>query len=248
MSSVRYNLAYMKPALMCMVLAAAAYAQHPVQTFDTSAGAVKITPVFHASFLIEANNRVIYVDPAKPALFDGLPHADLILLTDIHGDHMDPSTIAAVSKPDTQIWAPAAVQKTVTAASVIGNGETKTWNNWSIEAVPMYNLTRGPAAGKLYHDKGRGNGYVMTYGGKRFYISGDTEGIPEMRALKNIDVAFICMNLPYTMTPEEAAEAVKAFHPKVAIPYHYRGSDPNAFKSALAGTGTEVRLLEWYPK
>src|SRR5439155_17729204 len=96
----------------------------------------------------------------------------------------------------------------------------------------MYNLKRGPSEGKLYHDKGRGNGYVVTYGGKRFYISGDTEGVPEMKALKNIDVAFVCMNLPYTMPPEEAAEAVRAFKPKVVYPYHYRGSDVKAFESA----------------
>jgi L-ascorbate metabolism protein UlaG (beta-lactamase superfamily) len=107
---------------------------------------------------------------------------------------------------------------------------------------------RGPTPGKLYHDKGRGNGYVLTYGGKRFYFSGDTEGVPEMRALKNIDVAFVCMNLPYTMPPEEAAEAVTAFHPKIVIPYHYRGSDLSVFKKALEGTGIEVRLLDWYPQ
>ena len=112
----------------------------------------------------------------------------------------------------------------------------------------MYNLVRGPEAGKLYHDKGRGNGYVLTYGGKRVLFSGDTENIPEMRALKNIDVAFVCMNLPYTMTPEEAADGVLAFHPKVVIPYHYRQSDVSAFQKKLEGSGIEVRLLEWYPK
>ena len=111
----------------------------------------------------------------------------------------------------------------------------------------MYNLTRGPQPGKLYHDKGRGNGYVLTYGGKRFYFSGDTEGIPEMRALKGIDVAFVCMNLPYTMTAEEAADAVRAFHPKVVYPYHYRGTDTQAFAKALEGSGIVVRLRNWYP-
>ena len=219
-----------------------------VQTFSTSAGPVKITPVFHASFLMEGGGKVIYVDPAKPAKFDGMPKADLVLLTDIHGDHMDAESIASVSKSDTVIWAPAAVAKTITAASVIGNGDTKKWNGFSIEAIPMYNEKRGPSPGKLYHDKGRGNGYVITYGGKRFYISGDTEGIPEMRSLKNIDVAFVCMNLPYTMPPDEAAEAVKAFHPAIVIPYHYRGSDLAVFKKGLAGTGIEVRELDWYPK
>ena len=219
-----------------------------VQTFDTSAGAVKITPLYHASTLIEAGGKTIYLDPAKPAKLDGLPKADLILITDIHGDHMDPESIAKISKADTQVISSAAVAKTVTAAKPIANGETTTWQSWTIEAIPAYNLKRGPEPGKLFHDKGRGNGYVLTYGGKRFYFSGDTEGIPEMRALKNIDVAFVCMNLPYTMPPEEAADAVKAFHPKIVIPYHYRGSDLSVFQKALEGTGIEVRLLEWYPK
>jgi L-ascorbate metabolism protein UlaG (beta-lactamase superfamily) len=240
--------------LACVAMlsfAAGAHAQtaRPVQTFDTSAGPVKITPVFHASLAIEAGGKVIVIDPAKPANFAGLPQADLILITDIHPDHLDTNLIQAESKAGTEIIAPAAVAKTVTTAKVIGNGEKTTWGAWTIEAIPMYNTTasRGPAPGKLFHDKGRGNGYVLTYGGKRFYFSGDTEGIPEMVALKNIDVAFICMNLPYTMTPEEAAVAVKAFHPKIAIPYHYRGQDITVFKKALEGTGIEVRLLEWYP-
>ncbi len=230
-------------------LAAGAHAQgmRPVQTFQTSKGPVKITPVYHASLEIEAGGKIIIIDPAKPANFAGLPQADLILITDIHGDHLDADMIKAESKEGVQIIAPAAVAKTVTSAKVIGNGEKTTWGDWSIEAVPMYNLKRGPSEGKLFHDKGRGNGYVLTYGGKRFYFSGDTEAIPEMRALKNIDVAFICMNLPYTMTPEEAADAVKAFHPKVAIPYHYKGQDTAVFKKALDGTGIDVRLLDWYP-
>src|SRR5229473_951380 len=222
--------------------------ERPVQTFKSSAGPIKITPVYHASLEIEAGGKVIVVDPAKPAVFTGLPQADLILITDIHGDHLDPALIASESKAGTEIIAPPAVVKTVTTASPLSNGEKKTWGGWTIEAVPMYNLTRGPEAGKLFHDKGRGNGYVLTYGGKRFYFSGDTENIPEMRALKNIDVAFVCMNLPYTMTPDEAAEGVKAFHPKIAIPYHDKGQDAAVFQKALEGTGIEVRVLEWYPK
>lgn len=225
-------------------------AQSPRQTqnFDTAAGVVKITPIYHASLLIEAGGKDIYVDPAKPANFSGLPPADLILITDIHGDHMDPNSISQISKSGTEIFAPPAVQKTVSSAQPISNGETKTWNGWTIEAIPMYNIQRGPSAGTLYHPKGRGNGYVLTYGGKRFYFSGDTENIPEMRALKNIYVAFVCMNLPYTMPPDEAAQAVKTFHPQIVIPYHYRGSDLTVFKNDLQGTGIEVRLLDWYPK
>jgi L-ascorbate metabolism protein UlaG (beta-lactamase superfamily) len=218
------------------------------QTFPTSAGPVKITPLNHASTLIEAGGKVLYLDPAKPAKLADLPKADLILITDIHGDHMDPDSIKAVSRDGTEIFAPPAVVQTVTTAKPIANGETKVWGAFSIEAIPAYNLKRGPAPGKFFHDKGRGNGYVLNYGGKRFYFSGDTEGVPEMRALKNIDVAFICMNLPYTMPPEEAADAVKAFHPKIVIPYHYRGSDLSIIQKALEGTGIEVRLLEWYPK
>jgi len=236
-------------AVLSFAVGASAQTARPVQTFETSKGPVKITPVYHASLEIEAGGKIIIIDPAKPANFAGLPQADLILITDIHPDHLDTNLLQAESKAGTEVIAPAAVAKTVTTAKVIGNGEKTTWGDWTIEAIPMYNTTasRGPAPGKLFHDKGRGNGYVMTYGGKRFYFSGDTEGIPEMRALKNIDVAFICMNLPYTMTPDEAADAVKAFHPKVAIPYHYKGQDTAVFKKALDGTGIDVRLLDWYP-
>ena len=235
--------------LLCTLFAIVPLARAAdTQVIPTPAGPVKITPLYHASTLIEAGGKTIYLDPAKPAKLSGLPKADLILITDIHGDHMDPASIKEVSKAETEILAPPAVVQTVTAAKPMGNGETKNWQGWTIDAVPAYNLKRGPAPGKLFHDKGRGNGYVLTYGGKRFYFSGDTEGVPEMRALKNIDVAFVCMNLPYTMPPDEAADAVKTFHPKIVIPYHYRGSDLSVFTKGLEGTGIEVRLLEWYPK
>jgi L-ascorbate metabolism protein UlaG (beta-lactamase superfamily) len=214
---------------------------------DTSAGTVRITPIYHAAALIQAGGKNIYIDPAKPGNFSGRPPADLILITDIHGDHMDPDMIKSLSDANTEVMAPPAVAKTVTQAVTISNGETKTWGGWTIEAIPMYNMVRGPAPGQLYHTKGRGNGYVLTYGGKRIYFSGDTENIPEMRALKNIDVAFVCMNLPFTMTPGEAAEAVKAFHPKVVYPYHYKGSDLSVFQKDMEGTGIKVVLMDWYP-
>lgn len=236
--------------LACLVLFLASFsrADNQTQVFATSSGPVRITPLNHASTLIEANGKFIYLDPAKPADFSGRPKADLVLITDIHGDHMDPDSIKAIDKPSTEILAPPSVVQIVTTGKTIANGETRTWQNWTIQAIPAYNLKRGPAPGKFFHDKGRGNGYVLTYGGKRFYFSGDTEGVPEMRALANIDVAFVCMNLPYTMPPDEAAEAVKAFHPRIVIPYHYRGSDLGVFQKALEGSGIEVRLLNWYPK
>jgi L-ascorbate metabolism protein UlaG (beta-lactamase superfamily) len=233
-----------------LLFASLAFAQpkRPVQEFETSAGIVKITPIQHASLVIEAGGQVVDVDPVGGGNYAGIPPADLILLTDIHGDHMDPKFLPKVSKSGTVILAPAAVAETIKTAMVIHNGETQRVGPFTIEAIPMYNIQRGPGPGKLFHDKGRGNGYVVTYGGTRFYFSGDTENIPEMRALQNIDVAFVCMNLPYTMPPEEAAEAVRAFHPKIVYPYHYRGSDLNVFKNALAGTGIDVRILDWYYK
>jgi len=234
--------------MLLLTLGASLSALAQTQTFSTSAGDVKITPLFHASTLIQAGGKTIYVDPVKPAKFDGLPKADLILVSHIHPDHFDPEVIASISQHSTEVLAPAYVVEKLPSAKPIGNDQTKQWQHWTIETVPAYNLKRGPAAGQLYHPKGRDNGYILTYGGKRFYFSADTEGTPEMRALKNIDVAFVCMNLPYTMPPEEAADAVKAFHPKIVIPYHYRGSDLTIFQQTLAGTGIEVRLLDWYPK
>jgi L-ascorbate metabolism protein UlaG (beta-lactamase superfamily) len=216
------------------------------EEFSTSSGPLRITPIQHASLMIQAGGKVLYVDPAQ-GRFDGLPQADIILITDIHGDHMVPALVEKLRKPGSAILAPQAVAAEVKGVTVISNGETKTVGDFKVEAIPMYNLA--PAKdGTIYHPKGRGNGYVLTYGGKRFYFSGDTQGIPEMKALRNIDVAFVCMNLPFTMTPQEAAEAVRAFHPAVVYPYHYRGSDLQAFAAALQGTGIDVRLRDWYGK
>jgi len=234
--------------LFSAALCAPALAADQTQSFPTAKGAVAITPIYHATARLTAGNDTIYIDPAKPAKIDGMAPGGLILITDIHGDHMDADDVKALSKDGTVVIAPAAVQKTITQAKVLANGASTDWHGWKITAVPMYNITHNQPSGQPFHDKGRGNGYVLNYGGKNFYFAGDTEGVPEMRALKNIDVAFIPMNLPYTMTPAEAADAVKAFHPKVAIPYHYKGQDVNQFKAALAGTGIEVRLLEWYPQ
>jgi L-ascorbate metabolism protein UlaG (beta-lactamase superfamily) len=232
-------------SLPLIFLASLAFAASP-EEFHTSAGALQLTPIQHASLMIQAGGKVLYVDPAQ-GKYDGLPQADYILITDIHFDHMAPAVVDKLRKPGTVILAPKAVAATVKGCTVISNGETRTIGEFKVEAVPMYNLGPGPD-GTVYHVKGRGNGYVVTYGGKRFYFSGDTEGTPEMKALKNIDVAFVCMNLPYTMSPAAAAVAVKAFHPAIVYPYHYRGggADPQDFVKALAGSGIEVRLRNWY--
>ncbi len=210
------------------------------------AAGVEVIPIHHGSLILKWQEKVIYVDPWSRGDYTGQPPADLILITDIHGDHMDPEQISRVRKDETVIVAPAAVQKTVSEARVLSNGETIRPLGIQVEGIAMYNLKRGPKAGQLYHTRGRGNGYILTFGKERVYISGDTECIPEMKALKDIDLAFVCMNLPYTMTPEEAAECVNSFRPKAVYPYHFRGSDVKVFERMVTAEGVEVRILDWY--
>ena len=221
------------------------------EEFKTNAGILKITPIQHGSLTIEAGGQVIEVDPAVSGFavapdFSSVAKADVVLITDIHEDHLDTKSLGQVRKASTIVIIPGAASGQVKDGVVMKNGETKKMGVWTIEAIPMYNLKNGPAPGQLFHDKGRGNGYVVTFGGLRIYLAGDTEGIAEMRALKNIDVAFVPMILPYTMSPEEAAEAVKTFHPKIVYPYHYGQSDLTVFEKGLAGTGIDVRIRNWY--
>lgn len=227
-------------------------AHHPEARFDvetTTAGPVKITPLAHASLRLEFAGKIIDIDPTGD--YSWISKSDLILITDIHGDHLQPTSVNFLKKQGTVIVAAPEVAATVTRARPLANGVAETVNTGGtqirVDAVPSYNLARGPAAGQFYHTKGRGNGYIVTLGGKRIYMAGDTECLPEIKALRNIDVAFLPMNLPFTMTPEEAAECVKAFRPKVVYPYHYRGQDPKVFENALRGeSGIEVRLRDWY--
>jgi L-ascorbate metabolism protein UlaG (beta-lactamase superfamily) len=233
-------------SLICL----AAASTHAAEKIPAQNGDIQIHPINHATFVLHWNGKTIFVDPVGgPQKFTGKP--DLILVTDIHGDHLNADTLKGVTADKTKIIAPAAVAEQLPAelkskTDILANGQKKDIDGISIEAVPMYNLT--PERQK-FHAKGRGNGYVLTLGGKRIYISGDTEDIPEMRGLKNIDVTFLCMNLPYTMTVEQAASAVKEFKPKIVYPYHYRGSDTEKFKQLVgADSGVEVRLLDWYAK
>jgi len=243
-------LSYAALASLSLVTAGVGAQSPPQRASDmvqTAGGDLKITPINHATLMLELGGKVIYVDPVSAGDYTGLPQADLLLITDIHPDHMDRAMIDKLKKAGTIVLAPAAVQKTITEAQTISNGEKKTVAGIEIEAVAMYNLTRGPGPGQLFHDKGRGNGYVLNLGGKRLYLSGDTECTPEMKALKNIDIAFLCMNLPYTMTPGEAAGCAKEFRPKIVYPNHFRGSDPQEFADALKGTpDVEVRIRKWY--
>ncbi len=214
--------------------------------FATSAGPLRIRPVYHASLMIEAGGQVIHVDPWSKGDYTGLPSADLILITHSHGDHLDQAIVARLRKAGTVIIGPASVAQKLEGVKILRNGEETQVGPFRIYAVPMYNLKRERSPGVPYHPRGEGNGYVVEYGGFRIYIAGDTEAVPEMKALRNIDVAFLPMNLPFTMTPEEAAEAAKAFRPRVVYPYHYRDADVEAFRKALEGSGIEVRLRKWY--
>ena len=216
----------------------------------TDNGDLIVQPITHATFAMSWNSTTIYVDPVGGAdPFQDLPSPDLILITDIHGDHLDADTLEAVAVADTVIVAPQAVveqlPEALTAqARTLDNGSELSVLDLTVEAIPMYNLTEDRLE---YHSKGRGNGYVVTLGGKRVYISGDTEDIPEMRALENIDVAFVCFNLPFTMTEEQAASAVREFAPGIVYPYHYRGSDAEEFATLVSeNDGIEVRIGAWY--
>jgi L-ascorbate metabolism protein UlaG (beta-lactamase superfamily) len=215
-------------------------------TLTSSQGPLEFTPLHHATFLMRFAGKAIYLDPVKEGRYDGLPKATHIFVTDVHPDHLDPAALDALRTPSTVLVGPKVVADKVPGFTTMANGESRNFDGFSVEAVPMYNLQRGPAEGKLYHDKGRGNGYVFTVGDRRVYVSGDTECIPEMKALRNIDVAFVCMNLPYTMPPSEAAQCVKAMRPGIVYPYHFRGSDPKELQDAVAGTGIDVRLRTWY--
>ncbi len=226
-------------------------AGRPGDVLATAQGELRIVPLHHATLLLTWQGKNVYIDPVHEANLAGLPKADDVYITDTHFDHLDPAGLETVRQPTTTIVAPAAVAEVLPKSFghvvVLKNGDRQMVDGVGVEALPMYNLTRGPSAGTLYHDKGRGNGYVLTFADKRLYLSGDTECTGEMRALKAIDVAFVCMNLPYTMPPSEAAACIKAFRPKVVYPYHYRGSNLTELEGALAGEhDIEVRERSWY--
>jgi len=234
---------------LCAAIVANAQTPTPLtgDHIATGQGDLVTHPVKHASFVMQWNGKTIYVDPvggAEP--YAGLPRPDLVLITDIHPDHLNADTLATmegapvVAPQAAYDQAPDNIKSMI--STIMGNGDTATVDGIGIEAMPMYNITEERLK---YHQKGRGNGYLLTLGDERVYIAGDTEAIPEMLALKDIDVAFIPMNLPYTMTVEQAAEAVRTFRPAIVYPYHYRGSDVEEFRR-LVGDASEVRLLEWY--
>lgn len=216
-----------------------------------SGGEITIHPVGHASLALKGGGKVIYADPVGDvAAYKNLPKPDLILVTHEHGDHYNVETLGGLMGDNTLLLTnPAVYGKLPTElkskASEIGNGDSSEIAGLTISAIPAYNTTQDR---KKYHPQGRDNGYVFMLDGKRIYIGGDTEDIPEMRALESVDLAFVPMNLPFTMDVNQAASAVAQFKPKVVYPYHYRGSDTAEFKKLVAAEtdAVEVRLHDWY--
>ncbi|NGP77168.1 MBL fold metallo-hydrolase [Balneolaceae bacterium YR4-1] len=243
---------FVLPIVLLMVFQTTAEAQRPKpDQISAENGAITIQPIHHGTLALSWNGTSIYLDPTggKEA-FSGLDKPNLILITDIHGDHMNIETLEALDTESATVVAPQAVKERLPAplsnkVTVLSNGENIDLMGMGIRAIPMYNL---PKDEDSRHPKGRGNGYILTMGGKNVYISGDTEDIEEMRSLTDIDVAFVCMNLPYTMDINQAASAVLDFKPSIVYPFHYRGQDTEVFKDLVNSENEdiEVRLRNWY--
>ena len=235
----------------------AASASVPASAHASAEAAPTVMPIQHATFVLASGPHVIYNDPVGgAAAFADQPAPTLVLVSDIHGDHLDSTTLEAVVGEGVELVVPQAVAerlspKLAARATVIANGETVAVDGVPIEAIPMYNLREEALQ---YHPEGRGNGYVLTLGGERIYVAGDTEDIPEMRALVDIDRAFVPMNLPYTMPVPAAADAVTDFAPGVVYPYHFRGkgglSDTAQFRALVAAATDDITVvgLNWYPE
>ena len=218
-------------------------AEDTIDTEPTKEGPLTIRPLTHASVLLQRKERVVYIDPSGTYDWASLPKADLILITHEHPDHCSPETVAKIRKRTTQIVANTNCARQFPGAGVMRNGGRRNYLGIGVRAVPAYNMVRKAPGGQFFHPKGRDNGYILTFVDKRVYLAGDTEAIPEMARLQHIDVAFLPINLPYTMPPAEAAKAARMLHPHILYPYHQGSSDPAQVKRLLTKMkGTEVRV------
>jgi L-ascorbate metabolism protein UlaG (beta-lactamase superfamily) len=217
-----------------------------VDTVKTAGGNLAITFIGHGSLMFAWGGRIVHVDPyAAMTDYSKLPAADLILITHDHGDHLDPKALQHIRTPDTRVIIPKAATGKLEGGFTMNYGEADTVDSIRIEAVPAYNIVNKRPDGTPFHPRGTGNGYVLTFGDTRVYVAGDTENIPEMKALKNIDIAFLPVNLPYTMSPEMAADAARAFRPKILYPYHYGETDLSKLKDALGSErDIEIRIRD----
>lgn len=220
--------------------------EYEMDTFKTSQGELKIHFIGHGTLYFEFGDKVIHIDPIyRYADYKEMPDADLILVTHEHGDHLDQKAIEDITKENTVIILTEKCKESVSAGQVMKNGDTQKVQGIKIEAVPAYNIVNKRQGDTPYHPKGEGNGYILTLGDKRVYVAGDTENTPEMKALTAIDIAFLPMNLPYTMSPEMVADAAKAFRPKVLYPYHFGNTDTSKLFELLNNEpDIEVRIRD----
>jgi len=234
--------------VMGMMVMGAAFSDFEKDVHPTSKGDLEITFIGHGTLMFLFDGKVIHIDPvSRYADYKTLPKADIILITHHHGDHLDDAAVQDLTKEGTAVvlTKKCMEQTGIEDSLIMANGDTKTVRGIKIEAVPAYNIEHMRSAGTPFHPRGEGNGYILAFGDKRVYVAGDTENIPEMKALKNIDVAFLPMNLPYTMTPEMAADAAKAFKPAILYPYHYGDTDTSRLVALLKETPEiEVRIRD----
>ena len=216
----------------------------PTDRIATSAGPLDLTFLGHGTLMLTFKDTVLHVDPyGKVADYAALPRADLILLTHDHGDHLDEAALALVRTPATDMVLPPVCADRVPGGLIMKNGESRTVRGITVTAVPAYNLVHHRDNGEPFHPRGAGNGYLLDFGDTRLYVAGDTENTPEMAALKDVDIAFLPMNLPYTMTPEMVADAARAFRPRILYPYHYGDTDPQRLVELLRDQADiEVRI------
>jgi L-ascorbate metabolism protein UlaG (beta-lactamase superfamily) len=227
-----------------LALAMSAFAAFEVDEIPTAAGPLRITFIGHGTLRFDFSGRVVYVDPdGRLADFSAMPKADLILVTHQHGDHFDPQAIAALRRAGTEIVVSPACLPPPAGARVMGNGDRAEAAGLALEALPAYNVVHRRPDGRPFHPRGEGNGYLISFAGLRVYVAGDTEDIPEMAELRDIAVAFLPMNLPYTMTPEMTARAARSFRPRILYPYHTSATDPQRLVDLLRGDpAIEVRV------
>lgn len=231
---------------LCMAIASLGQAQTEFTSdiFQTSEGDLKITFLGHGTLMFQFKGKIIHVDPvSRQADYSKLPKADLIFITHEHGDHFDVKVVAMIRKESTDLILTETCSSQIKDGTVMGNGDSDSFQGIKVEAVPAYNIKHMRGPGAPYHPKGQGNGYILTFGNKRVYVAGDTENTPEMKALQGIDIAFLPMNLPYTMSPEMVADAAKTFQPKILYPYHYGKTDTSGLVKLLKDIeGVEVRI------
>ena len=237
---------FLLTALFIAVMAVGAAGQEAFEKdiIQTSAGDLQITFIGHGTLMFTFGGKIIHVDPvSKEADYTKLPKADLVLITHHHGDHLDLKALDILRTPKTAVVLTEICAQQVKGGIVMKNGDVKMIDGLKIEAVPAYNIVHMRSEGKPFHPKGEGNGYIITFGDKRVYVAGDTENTPEMKKLKQIDIAFLPMSLPPTMTPEMVGDAAKAFKPKILYPYHYGETNTTKIVELLKNTKeVEVRI------